>query len=236
MADPVRYTLTKGNRQIDVEIGPDGRTELVACCLKTDSWEDYLAFKAQAAEAVDRGDRKGARRNLRAALVSLFSHVEGVVHEIYGAHKIARTYPGESLSARIGNIACQAAQKVTVPRPNFRLGKYLRDIVAHPGIEKTFCEAGSQTVLTECTLYEFLDLATVEQLEGAITPWLAAVCTAFVVQRFPGENEVDTFVEGLREGSPDAIVEWKSKTERSVDLLPFLEIKVIDDETNRNDK
>ena len=61
MSDSQRYILTKGNTLLEVEIQSDGGMQIVGCYLKTDSWEDYEAFKAQATEAQGRGDRKLTR-------------------------------------------------------------------------------------------------------------------------------------------------------------------------------
>ena len=114
-----RYILTKGNRRLEVEIQEDGRVEIVACCLKTDSWEDYLAFKSRAIEADACDDLKSTRCYLRAALVSLFSHVEGVINEIYDAQPIKQIFPGNTFPARFGNVTREAEKRRYVPRLNF---------------------------------------------------------------------------------------------------------------------
>jgi hypothetical protein len=58
MAIVERFILTKDRRLLEVEIGQDGRIDIVACCLKTDSWEDFLVFKAEAKDASARADKK----------------------------------------------------------------------------------------------------------------------------------------------------------------------------------
>ena len=223
-----RFSLTKGNSLIEVNILEDGRIEMVACCLKTDSWEDYLAFKSQAAEADACGEKKDSRRYLRAALVSLFSHLDGVLNEIYDAHEIPIIDEGNSIFVRIKNIEYEAKERgEIIPRFRCRLGKYLRDIVAHPGIEKIYRERDKNTTLTDITLYEFLDLTTLKQIEFDITKWLDTICSVFKVSRFPAENELNQLVDEMLRTHLDGIVEQKSKTERLIDLNAF-KIVIID--------
>jgi hypothetical protein len=65
---------------------------IVAWCLKTDSWEDYLAFKKLAADAAAGHEEKEERRYLRAALVSIFCHVEAVINDIYACHRVPTVF------------------------------------------------------------------------------------------------------------------------------------------------
>ncbi len=68
---------------------------------------------------------------------------------------------------------------------NFRLGKYLRDIVAHGGLTKEYeGDHGNKETLTEDSVFEKLSVPTLERLEAMITPWLDRVCKALEVERF----------------------------------------------------
>jgi hypothetical protein len=164
--------------------------------------------------------------------VSLFGHVEGVVNEVFESHSIPRVEKGDSLSARAGNIALEAAKHGPVPPLDFKLGKYLRDVVAHPGITKAVRGRERDAVINECTVYEFLDLATVESLESKLTDWLDAVCSAFDVHRFPGENEIDRLVHGISDISGlTRVTPFRSRTGRSIDPLQ-LETKILPEDEN----
>jgi len=68
--------------QIRAEIQENGDLKLACFCLKTDSWLDYLAFKEDAKHALANGDIRAYCRFLRAALVCLFAHTEGVVNPL----------------------------------------------------------------------------------------------------------------------------------------------------------
>jgi len=215
---PQGEELSKGCGQLEVTVAEDGRISLTALCLKTDSWEDYQAFKLLAREAGDRGDVKACRRYLRAALMCLFSHFEGVVNEITANKSIVVIGNSKSLSARAQAIGLEAGRRTRVPFVNFRLGKYLRDLVAHPGIEKAFRERGTTRTLNGCSVYEDLTMKTIQDLEGTVAPWIEAVCSAFGVERFPGQQSVDEFADALKELAPDATVDSRSRTQRDVDL------------------
>ena len=80
-----------------------------------------------------------------------------------------------------------------------------------------------------------LDSSTVEQIEAKATSWIEAGCSAFDVKRFPSENELDDFIEGICQLCPETIVDLKSRTERSIDPLP-LKIILNDSDKDPNDK
>lgn len=170
--------------QIRVEVDGEGNLLWTACCLKTDSWLDYLAFKKDACAAKDSKNLKLYARSLRAALVFLFSHLEAVVNEILEKKNIPRLSRGTRLCDKTRDIAFEAKRSAKLPYVNFRLGKHLRDIIAHPGIEKCFRDTGDQdTRLDESDTYERLDIEVLQALEGQIIPWLDAVCSLFGVKR-----------------------------------------------------
>jgi RiboL-PSP-HEPN len=117
-----------------------GETTVAAYCLKTDSWEDFLAFKSEAIQATKEGNLRRTNRYLRAALIFLFSHLEGFVHDVEKSHSIAKGYNGSRLCDKTRNVSYEARKHGKLPYLNFRLGKHLRDLIAHPGIEIDFSE------------------------------------------------------------------------------------------------
>jgi hypothetical protein len=151
-------------------------------CLKTDSWTDYLAFMADAELALATGRMRDMNRYLRAALTSLFEHVEGVVNDIYSE----KALPGKrrSLCEKAQTIAAIAGKSMAVPFVNFRFEKYLRDLIAHPGITKAFSDPSKAKLeLGEEEVFERLSIETLRELERRVSPWLDAVCVALKVNR-----------------------------------------------------
>jgi hypothetical protein len=183
--------------QIRSEIKDNGDIQLACVCLKTDSWLDYLAFKQEAREAFVRQDVKAYARYLRAALLCLFAHTEAVVNEICDKLKPA---PKKTLGDRIGIIVNEAKKVVNVPPIVFRLEKNLRDMIAHPGVEKSFDVPGTSDRVREDygATYERLDFQALQRFEAQISPWIDAICGAFGVTRLEDtEAALNEFTEEL---------------------------------------
>ncbi|MFH1943658.1 MAG: hypothetical protein ABIL68_16275 [bacterium] len=186
----------KKRKKITVRISPDGRTaQIEAYCLATDSWADFNHFLNAAQDSKKRGVDRDANRELRAALLCLFSHLEGTVRQILLEHanEIGGADRARTLYDRTKVITREAKKRDSVADLNFRLGKYLRDIVAHPGIEKKF---GGGTV-DEIVVFERLTIQTVSELGLRIDVWLDRVCSIFKVTRF---TDMKAMVEQLTEG------------------------------------
>ena len=94
----------KKGKQVIVTIDPEGVVQIAAYCLTTDSWQDYLSFRDEAREALRRADRRRANRNLRAALLSLFSHVEGVLNNICEKIQVPKKIKNGPLHGRISLV------------------------------------------------------------------------------------------------------------------------------------
>jgi|ERR1043166_9137793 hypothetical protein len=163
--------------QIRVEAKDDGQIEISCCCLKTDSWHDYLAFKQDARDAFVRHDVKAYARYLRAGLLSMFGHTEAVVNEI--CDKIKPALKRSTLCDRISFVVEEARKVGNVPQIVFALEKNLRDMIAHPGVEKSFGGAKEDYAAT----YERLDYEALERFEAQLSPWLDAICSALGVVR-----------------------------------------------------
>ena len=189
----------KKRKKITLKISPNGTTtEIEAYCLATDSWADFKHFLNAAQESKDKGLDRDANRELRAAILCLFAHFEGIVGQILleYADKIEGADKAWTLNKKTELITREAKNRVSVPDLpdlNFRLGKYLRDIVAHPGIEKTF---GGETV-DETVVFEKLIIQTVNELGLKIDAWLDRVCYIFKVTRF---TDTKAMIEQVAEG------------------------------------
>lgn len=184
--------------QIRCEIKDNGDIQLACVCLKTDSWLDYLAFKQEAREAFVRQDVKVYARCLRAALLCLFAHTEAVVNEI--CDKLKPALKNKALGDRISLIVSEAKKVANVPPIVFRIEKNLRDMIAHPGVEKNLDVPGPTDRVREdySATYERLDYQALEQFEAQISPWLDAICGAFGVTRLEDtEAALNEFTEEL---------------------------------------
>jgi hypothetical protein len=165
-------------------IETDGSVTFPAYCLKTDSWDDYRAFMEDAEAATQNGNTRQANRFLRAALTCLFSHVEGVVNDIYSQRTIPEHYSGGRLCDRTRNIGREAGKYGRIPFINFRIEKHLRDLIAHPGISIAFSNRDAEPeTLDQDAVFDKLSLDTLRKLESRIAPWLDAVCVALKVER-----------------------------------------------------
>lgn len=172
-----------------VTVGRDGNSTIAAYCLKTDSWQDFLAFKADAIQAEKKGDFRKMNRCLRAGLIFLFSHLEGFVNDVEKYKKIPVIYMKGTLCDRTLNIYHEVKKYKKLPYLNFRLGKCLRDLIAHPGIEK-FYKDGKR--LDTVSVFEELNLTTLEELESQISIWIDAVSTVLNVDRFTDTKRLVT--------------------------------------------
>ena len=145
--------------------------EIAVYCLRTDSWDDYRAFLTDAQAASDAGNIRTVNRFLRAALMCFFAHVEGVVKHIEEGLNLPPEITNRPLYRRMQNITQKAKRKGhRVPSIEFRIEKFLRDIVAHPGIEKGFRDPEEDTILTQGDVYERLDIETlVPQLGNGVS-------------------------------------------------------------------
>lgn len=184
--------------QIRCEIKDNGDIQLACICLKTDSWLDYLAFKQDAREAFQSENVKAYARYLRAGLLCLFAHIEAVVNEI--CDKFKPSLKQKPLFDRISIIVNKAKKDAHVPPIVLRLEKNLRDMIAHPGIEKSFDVPGTSDKVRDDygATYERLDFQALERFEAEISPWVDAICGAFGVTRLEDtEAELNEFTEEL---------------------------------------
>ena len=114
-------------------------------------------------------------------MLSLFGHLEAVVNET--CDKIKRpALKDKSLCQRMNVLANEVRSIAHVSPIVFQAEKNLRDMIAHPGIEKSFDVSGGNSEDYGAT-YERLDFQALERVEALISPWIDAICAAFVVTR-----------------------------------------------------
>jgi hypothetical protein len=173
----------------------------IACyCLKTDSWLDYIAFKEDARAAFARQDVRGYARFLRAALLSLFGHMQAVLNEVCDRVGKPTLNKHDQLCHKIKKIVNEAKKIVEVPPLDFHSEKILRDMLAHPGIE--ILNEGDGVIGEEVDgiTYERLDFQTLERFEAQLSPWIDSICAAFAVTRLEDMEAGYNLVAGLAGG------------------------------------
>src|ERR1043166_1061397 len=180
---------------IVVTIDDEGSTTLAAYCLKTDSWHDFLALKEDAKQSILEGHQRRTNRCLRAALMCLFSHLEAVIKDIEKCRHVPQiTHPRRrwpTFYDRIQNITREASNHGKISPLNLGRGKHLRDLVAHPGIEIKLKNALGETI-DFTSLFEELDLATLEPPEAEISFWIDSVCAVLGTSRLTDTEQLIT--------------------------------------------
>jgi hypothetical protein len=115
------------------------------------------------------------------------SHVEGVLNNICERIKVSEKIKNGPLHSRICFIDNEAKKHNNIPDINFRLGKYMRDIIAHPGIDKAF-EGGER--VDEVSVYEKLTPESLTEIAATLDNWLSAVCHVLKVERFTDTERI----------------------------------------------
>lgn len=155
-------------RELTVYIHPDGTVTYGAYCLRTDSWKDYVAFIEEAEKASEAGDLRASSRFLRAALMCLFSHIEGVVNAIYDQYGVKSR--NEALHKRLSKVEQWVVKTRKLPTLKMKTEKLLRNLVAHPHDYQEF-------------VFKELSIKRLRDFEKHLAPWLDAVCQHFGVSR-----------------------------------------------------
>jgi hypothetical protein len=195
--------------RLQVTIAPEGaNVEVAAIDLAGDSWADFSHHLDTASQAEARGQMHHKNRSLRAAVISLAAHVEGVVNNV-----CARlTSPGNALPklnlskqqqtfrGKIDALATHAREEMATMLPPIPMRfKLVRDIIAHPGITKTDRETEPQKheTLTEIEVYD-LSVDEVRRQGVAISTWLDRLCETYDMERVENtEGSVRELAEAL---------------------------------------
>jgi hypothetical protein len=173
---------------------PGEGTTIFVVDLIGDTWDDFGYFLEQAARFESSRELRLRNRYVRAAIADLFSHLDGVVGDLFrtleneAAFKpyLPRRREFSSLKAKMAALASFLASErgLTLPPVDLNM-KLLRDIVNHPSITKE----GAGACSTDTLLYDGADVygIGIEDLRAtgsAIDLWLNAVCPAAAYERF----------------------------------------------------
>ena len=165
--------------------------------LISDTWEDSGYFLEKVHDCEKSFDLALRHRFLRASISSLFSHLEGVVAEVYrklNLDQLWRTDP--TWKKRGKELRCKLKLKIDMIRDYIdrnRLPsvgeldvklKLIRDILQHPHIEKRIEEDDpSSETLTQIDIYN-VESAEVAAARCAIDTWLNQLCASVKYDRF----------------------------------------------------
>ncbi len=184
------------SRQVRASLDvPGDGTTIFAVDLAGDSWDDYTYFRDRAGHYQAGGDFQQRNRYVRVAISALFSHLDGIVGEVY--RMIARNDPSFppismrkmrtcSLQRKMLAIRDYLCDKKAAPGLDINLDlKLVRDIVNHPSIIKTATDDATRDTLT----YDAADvygvsLADIDQAGQEIDAWVEATCSASGYERF----------------------------------------------------
>ena len=155
-----------------LKISPTGDVEVSVYSLKTDSWQDYQAFLADARKAETANDLRARNRFLRAGLMNLFAHFDAFLVEVYNSQGLSSAEPVtlHTRFAAISELIRKQGQKI--PSVRLELAKALRDIVAHPAIE-VYNPFGRS--FDQVKVYESLSIEALTYLGGQIAWWCKTV-------------------------------------------------------------
>ena len=192
---------------------PDEGTTIFAIDLVGDTWDDFKYFAEQARVSERIGDLTKRNRYVRSATAALFSHLEGIVSDIYS--KLRKDSSFASYQPRNPDY-CSLKDKVEAvhkflvehralssPPPPLEL-KLLRDIVNHPTITKKTSEPGSrETVFLDGSDVYGIAVEDLDTTGDEISHWLDAVCVSATYDRFLDTKRLaEEFAAALGDEAP----------------------------------
>ena len=165
--------------KLTVTITPSGQTTISAFCLKSDLWQDYLNFVNDAREEHKRNNTRQENRYLRAALLSLFAHLEASVNDVIYKSSLGN----KKLDKPISDKCLLVSELAKIESPAIDEMKKIRNILVHPGGKKD-----------DSHPFDVLSQDTIEAYGNLITNWLNEVSGAIGMPRF---SDTNTLVKDL---------------------------------------
>ncbi len=172
---------------------PSEGTTIFAVDLIGDMWDDFNYFVDQAHLYERTGDLASRNRYVRVATAALFSHLDGVVSEIFELLRAETSFnpylPKRpdycSLKAKMLaiNEFLHHARGSSLPSLNLEL-KLLRDIVNHPSITKKGNQDSADTVLLNGADVYGIVVNDLKDAGHDVDNWLNAVCVVIPYERF----------------------------------------------------
>ena len=178
--------------EIRVTIAPDGKTTIESISVLEDLWHDYLFFKSRAAEldqpSATLTDGLLLKRYYRAALLALVCYFEGVLNrwlEQLLAPAEWRQVERQCIEQKV-ELVQSLTPSVKGRAPDIGSAKKLRNTLVHlkPGVDGE--------------LYDRINRQLLDDTEGQVLSWFAAVETSTKLERHPDSRAASrTYSEAL---------------------------------------
>lgn len=162
-----------------VTISPVGQTTISAFCLKTDLWQDYLHFLIDARQEHEMKKTRQENRYLRAALLSLFAHLEASVNDLIYKSELSN----KGLDKSLNDKCVLVSEFAEIESPTLNEMKKIRNILVHPGGKED-----------DSIPFDTLSLDTIEAFGSHISDWLDEISGATCIPRF---SDTKGFVENM---------------------------------------
>ncbi|MBS1790946.1 MAG: hypothetical protein JST85_24755 [Acidobacteria bacterium] len=173
---------------------PDDGTTIFAVDLIGDTWDDFSYFTEKARASEQACEFTKRNRYVRAATAALFSHLDGVVSDIFrilrGDSAFTRYQPKRpdfcSLKSKVLAIHQFLTDQRDLSLPVLSLElKLLRDILNHPTVTKSISQDGSVgSVLLEGPDVYGIAIDDLKLAGDEINQWLNAVSGNVPYERF----------------------------------------------------
>jgi hypothetical protein len=180
------------NKKFDVSFdAPGDGTVIFALDLISDTWGDYLYFLQASIQCEKERQFEFRNRYLRAAMMNLFAHLDGVVSGV--CNELVKE---GCIGTRFGDNEqekCSVKAKIFAIRDYFKLKrkrnlpyiklelKPIRDIINHPSVTKP--GSGKTSVVLDHVDVYGVDIREVDEAGKQIDRWLNQVCNLTGYQR-----------------------------------------------------
>lgn len=174
---------------------PGSGTSILAVDLIGDTWQDFSYFTEKARAAEQARDFEKRNRFVRAAIASMFSHLDGLVSSVVSALWSETAFsPYRPKNANFCALKSKVVaihdflhshRGLALPTPDMNL-KLLRDVLNHPSVSKPVSESpGGEVILLEGPDVYGVAIEDLDASGGEIDRWLNAICLTVPYERFP---------------------------------------------------
>lgn len=172
---------------------PGDGTTIFAVDLIGDTWNDFAQFIQEAGVSERASDLIGRNRSVRAATASLFSHIDGIVSDVFSILRRDVSFAGYqpkrsdfcSLKKKIEAVHRFLVDHRGLARsaPSLDL-KLLRDILNHPTVTKKADGGSRETVLLDAADVYGIAVQDLQAIGREFDEWLSAICVRVPYERF----------------------------------------------------
>ncbi len=193
--------IDAGTRKASASLeAPDAGTTIFVVDLIGDTWDDFSYFIVQARFSQRGDDITKRNRYVRAATAALFSHLDGLVSDVFSVllhDALLAAYRPKNPNFCSLKTKAEAVHGFLVNHrglshtpPPLDL-KPLRDILNHPTVTKKISEGGfRETALLDGADVYGIAVEDLDTLGQRIDQWLNAVCITIGYDRFPDTKQL----------------------------------------------